>query len=337
MFYRVRSKKGVSIMIGYVLLVTFAIIIGLVVYQWMKTYVPQEDLNCPDGVSLFIKDYSCDSNALTINFRNNGKFNVGGYFIYASNSSGDDIATIDFSGNITGENAIIQSVIKFGAVAPGNSLEPNEEESHIYDLTGMEDIRLIEILPVRWQEEKNRNILVTCKDAKVRERIECGGEDTTPNPREEIAFWGCEETDEIDNWVEDPDSPLISSGNDVLACEVFSGAKVLSGNGDLNDHLAWYNRSLGLSGYTDINISFYLNYVSTEDADDMHLYYGKGDSWTELHDQDNLGDSTSWTYYSYLIDNEYATTDFDLQFRWETSASEENIFLDNITITGIPE
>ena len=36
------SKKGLSIMIGYVLLVTAAIVIGVVVYQWMKTYLPTE-------------------------------------------------------------------------------------------------------------------------------------------------------------------------------------------------------------------------------------------------------------------------------------------------------
>jgi len=173
MYYQVKSKKAVSIMVGYVLLVTFAVIIGVIVYQWMKTYVPQDELNCPDGVSLFIEDYSCSSNILTLNLKNNGKFNIGGYFIYATDSPEEELATIDLSKNNTDASLIIQSMIKFESIGSVNSLKPNNKETHSYDLTGIRDIYSIEILPIRWQEEKNRNVLVSCKDTKIRESIEC--------------------------------------------------------------------------------------------------------------------------------------------------------------------
>jgi len=38
------NKKGISVIIGYLLLVSFAIIISGMVYVWMKTYVPTEKL-----------------------------------------------------------------------------------------------------------------------------------------------------------------------------------------------------------------------------------------------------------------------------------------------------
>ena len=55
-----KDKRGISVMVGYVLLVTFAIIISVIVYNWMQSYVPQEDLECEDGVSLIIQKYNCD-------------------------------------------------------------------------------------------------------------------------------------------------------------------------------------------------------------------------------------------------------------------------------------
>jgi hypothetical protein len=177
MFFQDKSKRGMSVIIGYVLLVTFAIVIGLIVFQWMKSYVPQEDLLCPDGVSVFIKSYGCSSDVLSIILKNNGKFDIGGYFIYATDSPTEELATIDISKNNTDSSSILKpSGIKFGRIAsiiPGNTLEPNEEEIEIYNLTGIENLYSIEILPIRWQKEKNRNVIVSCKDAKITEIIKC--------------------------------------------------------------------------------------------------------------------------------------------------------------------
>jgi hypothetical protein len=173
MYSQVKSKKAVSVIIGYVLLVSFAVVIGLIVFQWMKTYVPQEDLNCPDGVSIFIENYTCSGNSLEITLKNNGKFSIGGYFIYATNSPEQELATIDLSKNNTKSSSRIGNVIKLGAMTPRNAFEANNESVEKYDITGITKIYSIEILPVRWQTEKNRNILVSCKDVEIKETIEC--------------------------------------------------------------------------------------------------------------------------------------------------------------------
>jgi hypothetical protein len=177
MFFQDKSKKGVSIVIGYVLLVTFAIIIGIIIYQWMKTYVPQEELNCPDDASIFIKDYAydCDSNNLTLFLKNTGKFNLGGYFIYVTNSPDVELATIEISENNTDPNSkLTPSGIKFGLIgSTENSLNPDEIEIDEYNLTGIGRIYSVEILPIRWQKQRNKEVLVSCKDVKIKKSIEC--------------------------------------------------------------------------------------------------------------------------------------------------------------------
>lgn len=175
MFFQ--DKKGVSVIIGYVLLVTFAVVIGVIVYQWMKTYVPQDDLSCPDGVSIFIESYSCTSNILNLTLKNNGNFDIGGYFIYATDSPEEELATIDLSKNNTQDSSKLSPLgIKFGnagSIIMKNSLEPDDNEIEVYNLTGISNLYSIEILPIRWQEENNRKSLVSCTDAKISEIIDC--------------------------------------------------------------------------------------------------------------------------------------------------------------------
>src|SRR3989338_4079370 len=96
-----KQKRGVSVIIGYVLLVVFAMVISVGVYAWLKTYVPNEPLNCPDGVSLFVKESSFNSSTsvLSIKIRNNGRFDVADYFIHAANTSPQQIPPSDLSEN----------------------------------------------------------------------------------------------------------------------------------------------------------------------------------------------------------------------------------------------
>jgi len=173
MFTQAKSKKAVSVIVGYVLLISFAIVIGVIVYQWMKTYVPKEDINCPDGTSLFIERYEYTPELLTLYIKNNGKFNIGGYFIYATDDPDEQLATIDMTQrNIEIGSRLIPYGIKFGPLTPRNAFDPNEEEREVYNITDMNgEIYSIEIVPIRWQVEKNKIKVVSCKDAKIREII----------------------------------------------------------------------------------------------------------------------------------------------------------------------
>jgi len=177
------NKRAVSIMVGYVLLVTSAVIMGVIVYQWIRTYVPTEALECPDGVSIFLKEYSydCEVEELTITLKNNGRFNLAGYFIHATNDSSQELATIDLSGyTALGED--MGGTVLFARTT--NSFEPGEETNppHIFDLSNSDigKIYSVEIIPVRFQEEEGKTRFASCGNAGVKEIINCGGEGCTP-------------------------------------------------------------------------------------------------------------------------------------------------------------
>lgn len=171
MLFKDKDKKAVSVMIGYVLLITFAVVMGIVVYSWMKTYVPKETLACPDGVSIFVKDYSCSSTDLSITLKNKGKFDIGGYIIRVANTSDAEIATIDLSDTVRGDKVNLNPGIKF--LGNENSFSPNDEVQDEFDLTGIGEIYLLEVIPLRYQEQGRINRLVLCEDSFVRESLSC--------------------------------------------------------------------------------------------------------------------------------------------------------------------
>lgn len=169
-----KSKKGVSVIVGYVLLISFSALMGVIVYMWLHTYIPQEELNCPDGTSLLIQNYTCTSDIFTITLKNDGKFDIGGYFIYVTDSPEEELATIDISKNNTQNYSIrTPTGVKLGLIGSKNSLGPNEEEIETYNITGRSTMYLVQIIPMRWQEEDNKEVVVTCKDVQIEKRIEC--------------------------------------------------------------------------------------------------------------------------------------------------------------------
>jgi hypothetical protein len=125
------NKKGISVMIGYVLLVSAAIIMGAITYNWMKIYVPtNEDLKCPDGISIAISEISCAGEFCTgysennceeytdklsciapctwknltdnlyrvaLKAKNNGRFETGGFFIRGTTLENSEIAILNLA------------------------------------------------------------------------------------------------------------------------------------------------------------------------------------------------------------------------------------------------
>jgi FlaG/FlaF family flagellin (archaellin) len=178
-----KNKKGLSIIIGYVLLIVVSIVMSALVYTWLKTYVPKEAAACPDGTSLFINsvNYNCATGVLTLTVKNNGRFGIDGYFIHASNKSGAEMASIDISQNIrvaSSEDRIEQlsgSEVRFSSVR--NALSPEEGENineKSFDILSYGRIYKIEIIPVRIQEFDNQWKVVSCGNAKNEEKITCG-------------------------------------------------------------------------------------------------------------------------------------------------------------------
>jgi len=88
-----KNKKGVSLMISYVLLIFITISLSIGVYIWLKDYaVVSEKINCKEGTSLTIEKYNIEESGgdkiLNLSIKNNGMFNVNGFLISAGNDSG---------------------------------------------------------------------------------------------------------------------------------------------------------------------------------------------------------------------------------------------------------
>ena len=167
-----KNKRGVSVMIEYILLITFAVVIAGLVYQWLKSYVPQQGIECPDGVSIYVSDYNIDQNTLNLIIKNNGKFNIGGLFMYYTDNSDQELATNDLSALTLSGGTKMSPGIKF--IGEGdNSFGPNSEDLTLsFDITGIETIYDIEITPIRWQENKNKIQTVSCTNAKTKKVID---------------------------------------------------------------------------------------------------------------------------------------------------------------------
>jgi hypothetical protein len=167
-----KNKKGVSAMVGYILLISIVIVISVLVYQWMKTYIPSESLKCPDGTSITITEASYKPVGsvyeLTVKLKNTGRFNIAGYFIKAAESS-EEIATIDLSAKIkTGGTLFGNNGILF-AVGNENPMKPNDEKTSVFTLNST--IASVEIIPTRFQDIENRKKFAICGDAKAKEDV----------------------------------------------------------------------------------------------------------------------------------------------------------------------
>jgi len=176
-----KKKLAVSTMIGYILLITFAIVIAGVVYQWLKTYVPKEGLACSDGVSIYVSDsdYNDTAKELNLILKNNGQFSVGGIYIYYSTDETQEIAVNDLSKKIKSGGIFLNPGVRFGTnIIKKNNLNlfkpGSEDEVLIFDIRGLTDQKIyaVEITPIRWQEEKNKIQITSCANAKTKKILD---------------------------------------------------------------------------------------------------------------------------------------------------------------------
>jgi len=177
----IKSKKAVSVVVGYVLLVVFAIVLGGLTFTWIKTYVPTEGLECQEGVSVFIKKsiFNTSTSELKITVKNTGRFSFAGYFIHATNESDQKLATIDLSGYLNetlGGSILGNSVLFFSGT--DNYLKSGEERNHVFDIpSDLGILSKVKITPIRFEEVENRNRFVSCESSKTEQFI---GEDVGP-------------------------------------------------------------------------------------------------------------------------------------------------------------
>lgn len=157
-----QNKRGISEFIAYVLLITLAIGLSVAVYSWLRAYTRNSQTEtCPDGVSLIIKEYSCNSTSIAINVSNKGLFKVDGYIFRIGNE-------VDAYGKPKGLPVIVLNTTIFPT-----SLNPGESYPGLWSYKkNYGRIVEMEIEPLRISGKRN----IFCEQAVVRQRttlVEC--------------------------------------------------------------------------------------------------------------------------------------------------------------------
>lgn len=181
------NKRGVSEIIGYILLIAIVVVISIFVYGFLKTFVPQETLTCPDGTSVAMDTivYNCTLNTLNFTVDNDGTFSIAGYFVHISNDTTQQIAAIDLTPYYVGPSSykVGNSILftTYGALDP-NILAPGKEEGitvNAYNLSlsipqiAARSINKIDIIPIRYVEYNGKTRLASCSNAEIVVPISC--------------------------------------------------------------------------------------------------------------------------------------------------------------------
>lgn len=182
------NKRGISVIIGYVLLIAVVIAISVLVYQWLKSYVPRDALSCPDGVAISMPDfvYNCSFNTtheqLNFTVDNSGTFSIAGYLIHVTNTSTQQLATIDlskyyFNATNRGYYSRNSGAVLFGTFytlnyfSPSTSFTINDSSFLIPKAVGT--LNIVEITPVRYVNYSGQTRTAVCGNARITQTVEC--------------------------------------------------------------------------------------------------------------------------------------------------------------------
>jgi len=174
------SKKAVSEIVAYSLLIGISLAMAGSVYVWLKFYIsnPLPTESCPSEISMIISDYCCkaecdpDLPAKTLNLtiQNRGNFNISGYVAKYNTQSAVSL------GDIIGKNGFCiagTSPPCSGKVAFLHPLPPSQVNSTLFKYSANDMI--VQLEPYRNVTSKigKSSELVYCEKAIVTQKISC--------------------------------------------------------------------------------------------------------------------------------------------------------------------
>jgi len=158
---QIKSKKAVSEIVSYSILIVIAVGISILVFAFLKVYIPKfQTPECPAEVHIIADNINCDftSKKLTFTVKNRGLFSVDSVFTRL-HPPGKEIKSL------IPENGykILPELL-----APGNSTDLE------YDFTTAGEIAgegyTLEIQPAIFNEERK---LAVCENAVATQKIAC--------------------------------------------------------------------------------------------------------------------------------------------------------------------
>ena len=170
---RKTSKKAISEVVSYVLLIVIAISLSIVVYTWIKVQLPKEKIECPEGASIIIKDYQCNEQGdiINITFQNKGFFDIEGVSIKIANKSNENPAIA--AENVAGVGINI-NLEREGFIYFSPSTGPGLNVKATFSYSKFNQIKKIQVMPfISSRKLGDRNLyVVLCNNKKVIQDIE---------------------------------------------------------------------------------------------------------------------------------------------------------------------
>jgi hypothetical protein len=172
-----QTKKAVSPIIAYVLLIGIGLTLATITFQLLKTYVPKDAIECPSSVSARITNSSCTLNErnyeIEILIQNNGLFKFSGFYSYYGKDIEKRIAETNLAQysietnkytNMRGENIYLT-----------NPLNPDQEIllKFIIPVSEGEEKMIVELTPFQLEVIKSKTQLAACTQARINQIINC--------------------------------------------------------------------------------------------------------------------------------------------------------------------
>ena len=159
------NQKGVSIMMGYVILIIIAISLSIATFAYLKLYLPKNQPKCYEGVAISIDYVKCvDDNSdgifnVSLNLTNRGLFNINSVFI-----------RIGEPGRLYKKFLNEEVIESTFSNLPENILKPDQTwNSPIYDYSSSDGVKELEIEPLLFIEGKP----ALCENAVVTKNVQC--------------------------------------------------------------------------------------------------------------------------------------------------------------------
>ena len=90
-----RNRRGVSIIIGYVLLVVIAIALSAIVYNYVKLTIPKDKPSCPPDTSLSFHNLSCSGGNLYVGLSNTGLFKIDAVYLRLNDQQTKKVSSLE--------------------------------------------------------------------------------------------------------------------------------------------------------------------------------------------------------------------------------------------------
>lgn len=128
--FRFNNKRALSDVVAYVLLISITIALSVLVYDWLRFYVGEDDIPvCPEGVNIIITDYTCiTDDKLSVTLKNKGKFTVDGFVLRVHNRTDADFGIYTLN-------------------ASGAEIVPGEEHYTVVNLSDVSIVTYLEVQP----------------------------------------------------------------------------------------------------------------------------------------------------------------------------------------------